>query len=86
MQAAVYSASTFTIGAALPLLIAWITPLDSVILAVATASLMLLAVTGALAAQAGGAPVIRAAIRVAFWGALAMSVTALVGVLFEAAI
>ena len=82
IQAALASAGTFTIGAVLPLLIAWITPLPHLIMTVALLSIVFLAVLGGVAAYAGGAPVLRAAIRVSFWGALAMALTAGVGRLF----
>ncbi|MDH4049800.1 MAG: VIT family protein [Gammaproteobacteria bacterium] len=82
IQAALSSAGTFTIGAALPLLIAWMIPGDQLILAVAISSLLFLAVLGGLAARTGGAAVTVGAIRVTFWGALAMALTAGVGRLF----
>ena len=82
IQAALASAGTFTIGAALPLLTAWIVPLTLVIPAVAALSIVFLAVLGGVAARAGGAPVLRASARVTFWGALAMALTAGVGRLF----
>jgi VIT1/CCC1 family predicted Fe2+/Mn2+ transporter len=82
VEAALSSAATFTIGAALPLLVAWALPGDRLITAVAASSLVFLAVLGALAARAGGAPVGKGALRVTFWGALAMVLTALVGRLF----
>jgi len=82
IQAALASAGTFTIGAALPLLIAWATPQSHLIGAVAILSIVFLAILGGIAARAGGAPVLRASIRVSFWGALAMTLTAAVGRLF----
>jgi VIT1/CCC1 family predicted Fe2+/Mn2+ transporter len=82
IQAALASAGTFTIGAALPLLTAWLAPLSDLIVAVASLSIVFLAVLGAVAARAGGAPVLRASMRVSFWGALAMALTAGVGRLF----
>lgn len=81
-QAALASAATFTVGAALPLLTAWFVPLSQLISIVAMLSLFFLAVLGGIAAQAGGAPILKAAIRVTFWGALAMALTAGVGRLF----
>jgi len=81
-QAALYSAATFTIGAALPLLTAWLVPLAQLIPLVSVLSLLFLALLGAIAAQAGGAPIVRGALRVTFWGSLAMGLTALVGRLF----
>jgi VIT1/CCC1 family predicted Fe2+/Mn2+ transporter len=82
IQAALASAGTFTIGAALPLLTAWVVSLSHVITAVAFLSMVFLSVLGGVAARAGGAPVLRASIRVSFWGALAMALTAGVGRLF----
>jgi VIT1/CCC1 family predicted Fe2+/Mn2+ transporter len=82
VQAAFSSAGTFIIGAALPLLIAWAVPGPQQIGVVATASLVFLAVLGSLAAYAGGASMTVGAVRVTFWGALAMALTALVGRLF----
>ena len=82
IQAALDSAGTFTVGAALPLLTAWLVPQSRLIMAVAGLSILFLAVLGGVAARAGGAPVLRASIRVGFWGALAMALTAGVGRLF----
>ncbi len=79
VQAALASASAFTVGAGLPLMTAWLFPADNLIAAVVILSVVSLAGLGAIAARAGGAPVIRAAGRVTFWGALAMGLTALVG-------
>lgn len=86
IQAAFFSAGTFTIGAALPLWVAWNVPGPQLITVVAGASLIFLAVLGSLAARAGGATISIGAIRVTFWGALAMSVTAAVGRLFGIAV
>jgi VIT1/CCC1 family predicted Fe2+/Mn2+ transporter len=82
VQAAFYSAATFSVGAALPLLVAWAVPGGRQILAIALSSLLFLAFLGALAARAGGASILIGAVRVTFWGALAMSITAGVGRLF----
>lgn len=82
VQAALSSAATFTVGALLPLSVAWISPLSQLILLVSSLSLVFLALLGAIAARAGGAPILRASIRVIFWGALAMALTAGVGRLF----
>ncbi|MEC8936329.1 MAG: VIT family protein, partial [Pseudomonadota bacterium] len=82
LQAAFSSAAMFTIGALLPLLVAWWAPSVLLIPLVAVASLALLALLGALAAKVGGAPVRTAALRVLFWGALAMALTSLIGRLF----
>lgn len=83
--AAVSSAGTFTIGAALPLLVAWAVPGANQITAVAALSLVFLAALGGLAARAGGATIFRGAVRVTFWGALAMALTAAVGRMFGVA-
>jgi len=82
VQAALSSAATFTIGAALPLLVAWIAPFNQLIVSVAGASLAFLALLGVIAAHAGGASKSIGAIRVTFWGALAMALTAGVGHVF----
>lgn len=82
VQAALSSAASFTVGALLPLLVAWVVPGTSLIPAVACASLVFLAFLGGLAARAGGAKISVGTIRVTFWGALAMAMTAGVGHLF----
>lgn len=82
IQAALSSCATFTAGALLPLLVAWLVPFSQLIVLVALSSLVFLSLLGGIAAQAGGAPILRAAVRVAFWGALAMALTAGVGHLF----
>lgn len=82
VQAAVASAGTFAVGAALPLLIAYIAPPANTVLFVAVMSLIFLAALGGLAAKAGGANMWKGASRVAFWGMLAMAATAGVGSLF----
>jgi VIT1/CCC1 family predicted Fe2+/Mn2+ transporter len=79
VQAAFTSAATFAVGAALPLLVAALVPTSSVTLGVSAASLVSLAALGSISARAGGAPVLRGAARVMFWGALAMALTAAVG-------
>jgi len=84
IQAAVSSAGTFTIGAALPLMIAWLIPESLVIPAVASSSLVSLALLGGIAAYAGGAKITVGALRVTFWGVLAMLLTAGIGHLFGA--
>lgn len=85
LQAAIASAATFTVGAALPLVAVLLTPLDVVVWTVSGAALVFLALLGVLGARAGRAPVGRAVARVTFWGALAMAVTAGVGALFGVA-
>ncbi len=82
VQAALASAATFTTGAVLPLLIVLLVPSSARMWAVASGSLLFLALLGTLAARTGGAPVIIAAARVTFWGALAMALTAGVGAMF----
>jgi len=82
IQAALASASTFAVGAALPLFIALFWPASSLEPAVAAGSLLCLTVLGGLAARGGGANLTAGAVRVTFWGALAMAATAAVGTLF----
>lgn len=84
LQAALASAGAFAVGAALPVVIAALLPLATISLTVAVSTFGLLIVLGAVAAKTGGAPVFKGAVRVAFWGAVAMAVTALVGHLFGA--
>ena len=84
IQAALSSAASFAVGAALPLLAIVLAPQAYLIPIVAGASLVFLAALGAWAASAGGASVIKGAVRVTFWGALAMAVTAAAGNLFGA--
>lgn len=79
VQAAFSSAVAFSLGAAVPLLVAWLVPGDDQMFIVGFASLIYLAILGGVAARAGGAPVLKGALRVTFWGALAMAVTALIG-------
>lgn len=86
VQAALASAGTFTLGAALPLIVVLTAPVAFTIAYVAIFSLAFLALLGGLAAQAGGANVWLGATRVAFWGALAMAATAGVGRLFGVAV
>jgi vacuolar iron transporter family protein len=81
LQAALTSALTFSLGAALPLLVAAFASLSSLVLLVSTISLFSLALLGSLAAYTGGAPLLAGASRVTFWGALAMATTAAVGAL-----
>lgn len=86
LQAAVASAATFAVGAALPLLVVVFAPLTNLWLVVSGASLVCLAVLGAVAARTGGASAWVGAARVAFWGALAMAATAFIGKLFGTAV
>jgi len=82
VQAAFSSAGSFAIGAALPLLTVFLVPESRLVVAVSGLSLIFLAALGVLAARAGGAPILKSAFRVTFWGALAMGITAGVGALF----
>jgi VIT1/CCC1 family predicted Fe2+/Mn2+ transporter len=82
LQAAFASAASFSVGAALPLLVTFLFPVTSLILLVSATSLVFLALLGGVAAHAGGARVMVGALRVTFWGALAMGLTAGVGALF----
>ena len=84
LQAALASAGTFSVGALLPVIVAVVAPASTLTPLVMGSALLLLAVLGAVAAQVGGASLWRGAIRVAFWGALAMVVSAVVGRLFGA--
>jgi vacuolar iron transporter family protein len=86
IQAALTSAVTFAVGAALPLLIIVVTPTRFLVAAVSVASLIFLALLGAIGARTGGADVIKATARVTFWGALAMALTAGVGAVFGTAV
>jgi vacuolar iron transporter family protein len=82
VHVALTSAGTFSVGAVLPLFIVLVVPASALMWAVGGSSLFFLALLGSLAARAGGASVVTAAVRVTFWGALAMALTAGVGVLF----
>jgi VIT1/CCC1 family predicted Fe2+/Mn2+ transporter len=82
VQAALASAASFSVGGTLPLLMALATPTGYVVEAVAVTSLLFLALLGVVGAKTGGANLLRAAIRVTFWGALAMGVTAGIGAIF----
>ena len=85
VQAAMASAVTFSVGAALLLLIVLLVPVSALMWAVSGSSLLFLTLLGSLAARVGGASVMTAAARVTFWGALAMALTAGVGALFGVA-
>jgi len=82
VQAALTSAATFSVGAAMPLLMVVISPTSALVPIVSAASLGFLALLGAIGAKAGGANILRATARVTFWGALAMALTAAIGKLF----
>lgn len=79
VQAALTSAITFAAGAAIPLLLALVSPSGSLVPVVTGGSLLFLAVLGALGAKMGGAPALKPAVRVTFWGAVAMGITAAIG-------
>ena len=81
VQAALASAATFAAGAAMPLLVVLAVPHNWIAWTVSGSSMIFLAILGALSAYAGGAPVLRSIVRVTFWGALAMALTAGVGAL-----
>ena len=85
IQAAFTSAATFAAGAALPLLAALLLPRSILVVGVSAASLLFLALLGAIGARAGGATVGKAMLRVTFWGAIAMALTAGIGALFGTA-
>ena len=85
IQAALASAASFAVGAALPLFLVLFLPMAVLTPAIVGSSLVLLSILGGIAARLGGAPLIAGAARVAFWGAVAMGCTALVGRLFGAA-
>ena len=82
IQAALTSAATFSVGAAMPLLMVVMSPASALVPMVSAASLGFLALLGAIGARAGGANVLRATARVTFWGPLAMALTAGIGKLF----
>ena len=86
LQAAMVSALTFTVGSAAPLTLVPLVPMQTLVPAVALVSLLCLATLGALGARAGGARLGPSILRVTFWGALAMAVTAGVGALFGVAL
>jgi VIT1/CCC1 family predicted Fe2+/Mn2+ transporter len=82
LQAAIASAVSFAVGAVLPVLVCLLVPQSQLTLLVTLSATILLAVLGSVAAQVGGAPMWKGALRVTFWGALAMGVSALIGKLF----
>ncbi len=82
VQAALTSAASFAVGAALPLLMVIVASVKVLALLVSGTSLVFLALLGAVAAKIGGAPILMGTVRVTFWGALAMAITAGVGALF----
>jgi vacuolar iron transporter family protein len=82
LQAALASAAAFALGAILPVVVVALAPTDRITVLVTGSALALLAVLGAVAAKVGGASTTRGALRVAFWGVLAMGASALVGRVF----
>lgn len=85
VQAAIASAGTFAAGAALPLLMVFLLPGAALMWGLAISSIFFLALLGMLAARTGGAPLLASVLRVSFWGALAMGLTAGVGAIFGVA-
>jgi VIT1/CCC1 family predicted Fe2+/Mn2+ transporter len=83
IQAALASAASFSIGAAVPLMAGIFSPINYAVVTVYGTSLLFLVVLGALGAEAGGAPMFHGALRVAFWGGFAMAATAAIGLLFH---
>ena len=86
IQAAWAAAVSFSVGAALPTVAAFLAETSLVVIVVPAAALIFLIALGAVGARAGGAPVIRPALRVGFWGALAMAVTAGIGAVIGRAV
>jgi vacuolar iron transporter family protein len=86
VQAALTSAATFSVGAAMPLLMVVIAPVHVLVPLVSAASLAFLALLGVVGAKAGGANLVRATVRVTFWGALALGTTAAIGKMFGAVV
>ncbi|SIR48114.1 Predicted Fe2+/Mn2+ transporter, VIT1/CCC1 family [Rhizobium sp. RU20A] len=86
IMAALTSALTFAVGAMMPLAMVWLAPANQLVSLVSAASLLFLALLGAIGAKAGGADVLKATIRVTFWGAFAMALTAGIGALVGTAV
>jgi vacuolar iron transporter family protein len=86
VQAALTSAATFAVGASLPLSVVLLSPVETLVPAVSVAALAFLALLGAIGARAGGASIPIAVVRVTFWGAIALAITAGIGRVFGAAI
>lgn len=86
VQAALTSAATFAVGAAMPLLMVLVSPSSLLIIVVAAASLLFLALLGAMGAYAGGAKILKPTCRVMFWGAMAMALAAGIGALVGTAV
>ena len=86
VQAAVTSAASFILGAIMPLIVVFLSPQENMVLIVSIVTLIFLALLGALSAYAGGSSMMKAAVRISFWGVLALGLTALVGALFGAVV
>jgi len=86
LQAALASGVTFSTAAAIPLVAAWLAPAGTIVPVVLVISVLMLAMLGALGARVGGAPLLRATLRVVGWGIFAMAVTAAIGSLFGVAV
>lgn len=86
IMAALTSALTFAVGAMMPLAMVWLAPANQLVWIVSAASMLFLALLGAIGAKAGGADVLKATIRVTFWGAFAMALTAGIGALVGTAV
>lgn len=82
LQAALASGAAFTFGGALPVVAAWFAPLDQMMYLQYLFALLFLVILGAMAARAGGSSITKAVLRIAFWGTIAMGITALIGYLF----
>ena len=83
IQAALVSAASFAIGAAFPVMLVTVAPIGNMIIFVSISSLVTLAILGSIAAKVGGASLVTGAVRVTFWGALAMVATAAIGHIFS---
>lgn len=86
IQAALTSAATFSVGAAMPLAMVLVAPVNWLVWVVSAASLLFLALLGAIGAAAGGANILKATLRVTLWGAIAMAITAGIGALVGTAV
>jgi vacuolar iron transporter family protein len=82
VQAALASCAAFTLGGIIPLLLTWVLPLQTMEYWLYGSTILLLALLGALSAKIGGSPIIKAVLRISFWGSLAMIISAVVGYLF----
>ncbi|RYG20759.1 MAG: VIT family protein [Caulobacteraceae bacterium] len=84
IQAALASAAAFSVGAAMPLLVAWVAPIPMTVWLVTAAAIVSLAILGGIGARVGGAAILKPVLRVTLWGVIAMAVTAGIGRLFGA--